>query len=149
LQKLIDEDIRTKNEYQLTDGLQMMLERGEKLKVAQVSDWHDCGKPETILATNRYLLQKQSPNYSLSDSITIPPVFIAYTAEIENSLIGPYVSIAGGSKVNQSIIKDSIINENAKVENVLLTQSLIGENAFVRGQYSRLNVGDSSQIELL
>ena len=149
LQNLIDGDIRTKNEYQLTDGLQMMLERGEKLKVASVSGWHDCGKPETLLATNRYLLQKQSPNYSLSNSIIIPPVFIADTAEIENSLIGPYVSIAGGSKVNQAIIKDSIINENATVENVLLTQSLIGENALVRGQHSRLNVGDSSQIELL
>jgi glucose-1-phosphate thymidylyltransferase len=149
LQKLIDEDIRTQNEYQLTDGLQLMLERGEKLKVAPVSDWHDCGKPETLLATNRYLLQKHSQNYSLSNSIIIPPVFIADTAEIENSLIGPYVSIAGGSKVKQAIIQDSIINENAKVENVLLTQSLIGENALVRGQYSRLNVGDSSQIELL
>jgi len=149
LQKLIDEDIRTQNEYQLTDGLQLMLERGEKLKVASVSGWHDCGKPETLLATNRYLLRKNSPNYSLPNSIIIPPVFIADTAEIENSLIGPYVSIAGGSKVNQAIINDSIINENAKVENVLLTQSLIGENALVRGQYSRLNVGDSSQIELL
>ena len=149
LQKLIDEDIRTKNEYQLTDGLQLMLERGEKLKVASVSGWHDCGKPETLLATNRYLLQKHSTNYSLPNSIIIPPVFIADTAEIENSLIGPFVSIASCSKVNQSIIKDSIINENAKVENVLLTQSLIGENALVTGQYSRLNVGDSSQIELL
>lgn len=149
LQKLIDEDIRTKNEYQLTDGLQMMLERGEKLKVAPVSGWHDCGKPDTLLATNRYLLEKNSPNYSVHNSIIIPPVFIADTAEIENSLIGPFVSIADGSKVNQSIIKDSIINENAKVGNALLTQSLIGENVLVSGQYSRLNVGGCSQIELL
>jgi len=55
-------------------------------------------------------------------------VFIADTAEIENSVIGPYVSIAGGSKINQAIIKDSIINENSTVENVLLTQSLIGKS---------------------
>ncbi len=76
-------------------------------------------------------------------------MYIADTAEIKNSVIGPFVSIADGSQINQSIIQDTIINENAKVEYVLLRQSLIGENAIVSGRYGRLNVGDSSQIELL
>ena len=151
LQEIIDKDIRTQNEYQLTDGLQLMLEKGEKMKAVPIDGWYDCGKPESLLATNRYLLQKQSNHYNLnlSDSILIPPVYIANTALIKNSVIGPFVSIAGGSRINQSIIQDSIINENAKVENVLLSESLIGENAIVSGRYSRLNVGDSSQIELL
>lgn len=160
LQEIIDEDIRTQNEYQLTDGLQLMLNKGEKMKAVLIDGWYDCGKPESLLATNRYLLQKQSNHYNLSDSIVIPPVFIADTAEIKNSVIGPFVSIAGGSQINRAIIQDTIINENAKVENVfgsltnakglwLLSESLIGENAIVSGRYSRLNVGDSSQIELL
>jgi glucose-1-phosphate thymidylyltransferase len=149
LQEVIEKDIRTKNEYQLTDGLQLMLEKGEKMKAVPIDGWYDCGKPESLLATNRYLLQKQLRHYNLPDSIVIPPVFIADTAEISNSVIGPFVSIADGTKVNRAIVKDTIINENAQVENVLLNQSLIGENAIVSGRYSRLNVGDSSQIELL
>ena len=149
LQEIIDKEIRTQNEYQLTDGLQLMLEKGEKMKAVEIDGWYDCGKPESLLATNRYLLQKHPRDYNLPDSIVIPPVYIADTAEIRNSVIGPFVSIAGGSQINRSIIQDTIINENAKVEDILLSQSLIGENAIVRGRYSRLNVGDSSQIELL
>ena len=149
LQEIIDKDIRTQNEYQLTDGLQLMLEKGEKMKAVPIDGWYDCGKPESLLATNRYLLQKQPKDYNLSDTIVIPPVYIADTAEIKNSVIGPFVSIASGSQINQAIIQDTIINENAKVENVLLSESLIGENAIVSGRYSRLNVGDSSQVELL
>ena len=149
LQEIIDKDIRTQNEYQLTDGLQLMLEKGEKMKAIPIDGWYDCGKPESLLATNRYLLRKQSNHYNLSDSIVIPPIYIADTAEIKNSIIGPFVSIADGSQINRAIIQDTIINENAKVENVLLNESLIGENAIVSGRYNRLNVGDSSQIELL
>jgi glucose-1-phosphate thymidylyltransferase len=155
LQEIIDKKIRTQNEYQLTDALQLMLEKGEKIISVPVDNWYDCGKPESLLNTNRYLLQKQwaslktHKNYNLPNSIVIPPVFIADTVEIQNSVIGPFVSVADGSKVNQSIIKDTIINENATVENVLLNQSLIGENAIVSGRYSCLNVGDSSQIKLL
>jgi glucose-1-phosphate thymidylyltransferase len=149
LQEVIEKDIRTKNEYQLTDGLQLMIEKGEKMKAVPIDGWYDCGKPESLLATNRYLLRKQSNHYNLSDSIVIPPVYIADTASIKNSVIGPFVSIAGGSQINQSIIQDTIINENAKVENVLLNESLVGENAIVNGRYSRLNIGDSSQIALL
>jgi glucose-1-phosphate thymidylyltransferase len=149
LQEVIEKNIRTKNEYQLTDGLQLMLEKGEKMKAIPIDGWYDCGKPESLLATNCYLLQKQPGDYNLPDSIVIPPVYIADTASIKNSVIGPFVSIASGSQINRSIIQDTIINENAKVEDVLLSQSLIGENAIVKGRYSCLNVGDSSQIELL
>ena len=149
LQEIIDQGIRTQKEFQLTDGLRLMLERGEKMKTVPISGWHDCGKPETLLATNRYLLREQSNHYDLPDTILVPPVYISSDAEVKNSIIGPYVSIAKGAVVNQAIIRDTIINENAKVENVLLDQSLIGVDAIVSGKYSRLNVGDSSQIELL
>ena len=86
--------------------------------------------------------------YSLSGSIVIPPVFISPLAKINNSIIGPYVSIAGGSVITCSIITDTIINENAKVEHILLRDSLIGDNASVSGNFYKLNVGDSSEIEL-
>ena len=74
LQEVIEKGIRTKNEYQLTDGLQLMLNKGEKMKAVEIDGWYDCGKPESLLATNRYLLQKQPRDYNLPDSIVMPPL---------------------------------------------------------------------------
>lgn len=149
LEELIRKDIKTHGEYQLTDGLQNMVEKGEKLCYIPVEKWYDCGKPETLLATNREILAQNSKTYDIpgANSVIIPPVFISQSASISNSIIGPYVSIASGARVSDSIIKDTIINENAKVKNVLLCQSLIGENAVVNGKFDKLNVGDSSEID--
>ena len=151
LQQIIDKDIRTRGEYQLTDALQLMLDSGEKITAFSVAGWHDCGTPETLLRTNRYLLKKASkgavPAYAgIPGSIIISPVSISETAVIENSIIGPYVSIASGAKIARSIVEDTIVNENAIIQNALIKESLIGDNAIFDGQFSRLNVGDSSQI---
>ncbi|MCX6153599.1 MAG: sugar phosphate nucleotidyltransferase [Candidatus Kapabacteria bacterium] len=147
LEKLIDEDIRTRDEYQLTDALQLMLNNGEKFTSFNVDGWYDCGKPETMLSTNRILLEKMNTNNIYSDAIIIPPVYIAPTAHVETSVIGPFASIAEGAVVRNSIIKDSIISENSRVEQSLLDRSIIGNNAVVKGQFFRLNVGDSSEIK--
>lgn len=146
LQKLIEEDIKTKGEYQLTDALQIMLDKGERIRTFTIDGWHDCGTPETLLQTNKYLLGKTVKIPKSSNNIMIPPVYIADSAMIENSIIGPYVSIAEGAKISKSIIEDSIINENATIRNALIRESLIGDNAILDGQFSRLNIGDSSQI---
>ena len=81
-------------------------------------------------------------------SIIIPPVFIGSATRIERSIIGPYVSIAEGCFISNSILRDSIINENARVSDVLLDGSLIGANATVSGRPYNLNVGDSSEVNL-
>jgi glucose-1-phosphate thymidylyltransferase len=146
LQQLIDKDVRTRGEYQLTDALQLMLDSGESMTTFAVAGWHDCGTPETLLQTNRYLLGKISKTREMPGNIIVPPVSIAYSAVVENSIVGPYVSIADGVQVTKSIIEDSIINENASIRNALIKESLIGDNAVFDGQFSRLNVGDSSQI---
>lgn len=149
LSDLVERDIRTKGEYQLTDALKMMLERGEEMRTFPVEGWHDCGRPETLLETNRFLLTRSAANnVKIPGSIVIPPVSIDPTAVIERSVVGPYASVAARSVIRDSIVRDCILNADAKVECSLLDRSLIGEHAVVRGTFQRLNVGDSSEIEI-
>jgi len=146
IEEIMNKDIRTKGEYQLTDALQLMIENGETIKTFQVDGWYDCGKPETLLLTNRHLLTKFSKKASVKGSILVDPVYISPSATVKNSIIGPYVSIADGAKIKSSIIQDTIINENSQVMNALVFKSIIGSYAVVRGRFKKLNVGDSSEI---
>ena len=149
LSQIVEGDIRTKGEYQLTDALTLMLERGENMGTFSVEGWHDCGRPETLLEANRVLLERSGGNgKSVEGSIIMPPVSIDPTAVIENSVVGPYVSIAAGSTIRDSVVRDSILNGGSLLERTLLSDSLIGEGAVVRGTFQKLNVGDSSEIDM-
>jgi len=147
LQTLIDNNIRTRDEYQLTDALQMMIDKGEKFTTFPVEGWYDCGKPETLLSTNRYLLDGKSTYKTPEGAVIIPPAFVAENAIVERSVIGPYTTVASGATVIDSVVRDSIISDGATVTASTLEQSIIGNNAIVKGKFSRLNVGDSSEID--
>lgn len=144
----------TKGEIQLTDALQRMLELGEAFYPFKIEGWFDCGKPETLLSTNRYLLHQKhlgtehTYRARYPHSVIIPPVAIAKDAKINNSIIGPNVSIGSNAEINDAIIVDSIIDQNAKVNGILLEKSLIGSNAKVEAKFYHLNVGDSSEVNL-
>lgn len=147
LNELIEKDIRTKGELQLTDALQLMIESGIEMTTFLVEGWYDCGKPETLLATNRVILDKEGNSRDIKSVVINQPVFIAESAVVKNSVIGPYTTISEGCIINDSIIRNSIIGECAKVEHSLLDQSIIGNSAVVKGNYKRINTGDSSEIE--
>lgn len=147
LNELVEKDIRTKGELQLTDALQIMIDKGEKVTTFPVEGWYDCGKPETLLSTNRFLLNRRSYSRKLDKVVINEPVFIADDAEISNSVIGPYTTIASGCKIKECIIRNSIVDSDAQVEKALLDNSIIGRNVLVRGTYKRLNSGDSSEID--
>lgn len=145
---LIDRDIQTKGEYFLADAMQLMIQEGAKLEVETIPVWEDCGTPEAILKTNRYLLTKQGTHASsFEGSVVLPPVYISDTASIKNSIIGPYVSVSDDVTVENSILRDCIISECSHIENAMLESSLIGKDALVRGTFERLNVGDSSEVD--
>lgn len=145
----MEHGIQTKGEYYLADALQIMIERGEVLTAESVPMWRDCGTIEALLDTNRYLLDHgHSTATEGTRAVLIPPVYIAPTAVVENSVIGPYVSVAEGAVVRESIVKDSIINEGAQIQSVIMAKSLIGDKAYVDGISHELNVGDSSDIRL-
>ncbi len=149
LTDIVEGDVRTKGEYQLTDALKLMLERGEVMGTFSVEGWHDCGRPDTLLETNRFLLDRSGGNGSdIPGSVVVPPVSIDPSATIERSVIGPHVSIAAGATILDSVVRNSILNAKAHVEKSLLDNSLIGEGAVVHGHFRRLNVGDSSEIEI-
>jgi glucose-1-phosphate thymidylyltransferase len=146
LENLVKSGINTKGEIQLTDALQHMIEDGSAFSAFSVDGWYDCGKREALIATNRYLLEKNAPAQNREGSVIIPPSYVAQTAVIESSIIGPYVSISDRVVIRSSIIKNSIIGYEAEVRNSLLTDSLVGHRAVVFGDFRELNVGDSSEI---
>ena len=146
--RVMQEGRTVKGEFYLPDPLQLMIDEGYQLEAAPVQGWYDCGTIEALLDTNRVLLANGHQRLGATDdSVIIPPVCIEDGAHIRRSVIGPYVSIAAGTTVEQSIIHDSIINEGAVVQDALLQRSLIGEHALVKGGYKRLNVGDSSAVQ--
>jgi glucose-1-phosphate thymidylyltransferase len=147
LEELIRKNIRTKDEFQLTDGLQLMVQQGEKMRVFTVEGWYDCGKPETLLSTNRHLLEKNSVAQKIPGVVIEPPVYISPTAKIANSIVGPYATIAAGAMVSESIVRNSIVGEEAQVHRALLDNSIVGTNATVKGTFKRINIGDSSEID--
>jgi glucose-1-phosphate thymidylyltransferase len=157
LDELIQEGKTTKGEYQLTDALQKMLQSGTTMRTFEISGWYDCGKPETLLETNHDLLNQAQENGTLQASsvagrlersILIPPVSISPSAVIENSIIGPHVSVGGHTTIRNAIVRNSILGHSAEVASIVLSDSIISDNARVKGNSYRLNVGDSSEIIL-
>ena len=147
LEEIVDNDIRNRGEYQLTDALQLMIERNEKVTTFQVEGWYDCGKPETLLDTNKFLLSQNGSNRKIEGSVINDPVFIHEEAIVENCVIGPFTTIAEGCVVRNSIIRNSIISSGANVEKSMLENSIIGSSAVIKGSFQKLNAGDSSEIE--
>ncbi len=141
---------RTRGEYQLTDALQEMVSRGYRLKTFPVSSWYDCGHQESLLETNRVLLdEKENIDnvYEMKDSVIIQPVAIGENVSIINSVVGPHASIASDSVIESSIISDSVIGSRSHISKVNLQRSIVGDDASVHGKHNSLNIGDSSSIE--
>jgi len=146
-EELMERRIQTKGEYYLADAIMLMIEQGANFEAREIGVWQDTGKPETTLITHRYLLENggensfQAPRPGVS---MIPPVYIHSEAVVERSVIGPYVSLGKGAHVRDSILRDTIVDEEAEIEAVMLEESIIGRWAKVSGQFRQLNIGDSS-----
>lgn len=147
IEKLIDEDIKTRGEYQITDALQIMIDEGENIRAMQIDDWYDCGTEETLLSTNNYLLSKISKtDKQFPNSIIKENVFIEENVKISDSIIGPNVSLGKSVEIKNSIISNSIINKNTTISSKLMNKSIIGEAVILEGKLSSLSIGDNSVI---
>jgi glucose-1-phosphate thymidylyltransferase len=148
----IEEQVRRgvmlKGEYFLADAINIMLEKGTRMHTHPVEVWLDAGTVDSILSTNRYLLEHGQDNSRqlppFPETVIIPPVYISPQAEIRGSVIGPYVSLAAGCQVQSSILRNSIVDEGAQVTDSLLEGSLLGRYVQVVGQALHLNLGDQS-----
>ncbi len=148
LNKLITAGIKTNDEYQLTDALQIMIDDAQPFTTFKVNGWYDCGKPETLLETNAIILKRDfsKKTYKYKNTIIIPPVFIHPSANIQNSIIGPNVTIGRDTKIERSIILASIINSESTIRSLYLQNSIIGTNVDIQGPVRSLNVGDYSEL---
>ena len=140
---------KNKGEYYLTDAFQYMIDKGAKLKVIDVEGWYDAGKLDTLLETNRIVLEKGAARRpkNLEASVTIhDPVFIEDDVTLSNSTIGPNVTLGKGSKVEGSTLTDTIVGSKGTIRHSQLHNSLIGDDVIIEGLKGELTVADHSEI---
>ena len=141
-------------EYHFTNALQLMMEKGITLHAFRVNNWFDCGKKETLLSTNAILLKQMEEEHpdkvveQYDTTVIIHPVNIAEGCIIRHCIIGPNVTIGEHTKIESSIVRDSIIGSYAELQQVVLNSSIIGNDAYVRGLSQSLNIGDNTEIDL-
>lgn len=149
LNQNIQDGEMVKGEYYLPSVFMRMIQDGLTFKAPEIDAWLDCGKPETLLESNSYLLiGRHHIHGSATDSVLIEPVHIEKGAIVRGCILGPNVSIAAGSVVEASIIRNSIINGKSHVSNMILQNSILGDAVHLISSARRMNIGDHSSIEL-
>nr|AOE11577.1 glucose-1-phosphate thymidylyltransferase [uncultured bacterium] len=152
LQYLIDNDIKEKGEFQLTNALENMKQKGTKFKTGAVREWLDCGNKNATVYSNQRVLEfeKEANNVSdkahIENSVIIQPCHIAENAIIKNSVIGPHVSVGNNTVITTCIIKNSIIQNDSKLAGVTIADSMIGNHASYMGKNKDLSIGDYTEI---
>jgi len=150
IEYLLDNDIRDKGEYQLTNALENLKQKGAIFVPGEVEEWLDCGNKDACVYTNQRVLEinksfeKFSFSNNLKNSIIIEPCFIGKNVEIHNSIIGPHVSIGENTIINDSIIKNTIIQENTKISGRVIEGSMIGNKVILTNKKEDLSIGDYS-----
>lgn len=154
LQYLLDNKIMDRGEYQITDALENMKNKGLKLTSGTVNEWMDCGNKDVTVETNgRILGFIQNDEKLVSDSATIEnshiiePCYIGEGAVIRNSTVGPNVSVGKHTHIEDSKIDNTLIQEESKVLNATLTNSMIGNKAHYDGKFTTISIGDYSVLE--
>lgn len=153
IQYLLDNDIKDKGEYQITNALENMKNKGTKFKPGQVEEWLDCGNKDVTVETNsRYLefIKDQklvAASAKIHNSVVIQPSFIGENVELNNSVVGPHVSIGQNTKIIDSVIKNSIIQENSLIQEANLNNSMVGNFVSYKGKSQDLSIGDYNQVK--
>lgn len=154
LEYLIDNNVIKSGEYQLPDALRRLTEAGYKFKPGEVIEWLDCGNKEVTVHTNQRVLEYDyeknvkmvAETANFIDSVIIPPCFIGEDVLIENSVVGPHVSLGKGTKITKTIISNSNIQQNSSIQNAVISNSMIGSNVEYSGLARDLSIGDFSTI---
>ncbi len=153
LQYLLDNEIKDKGEYQLTNALENMKAKGMKFTPGKVTEWLDCGNKDATVYTNQRILEfvKGKENLihdsvSIVNSTIIEPCFIGANVKLINANIGPHASIGSNCTIENSNVKNSIIQTNSKLTNAELSNSMIGNFAEFTGKSNDLSISDYSTI---
>lgn len=154
IKHLIDNKIIENGEYQITNAMEAMKEKGARLKVGQVRQWMDCGNKDATVDTNQRILELVSEKEDLIadnledlNSVIIPPCYIGNDVKIRNSVIGPHVSIGNGSEIENSNIENSIIMESSSIKNANVANSMIGNHVELHKNREDISIGDYTKIK--
>ena len=155
IEEQMERNLTLKGEFFLTDTVTLMIEKGARVRTEKAASWLDTGTIDATLDTNKILLETKSnklQNENVDGVEIIAPSFVHPSAEIRNSVIGPYSSIGANCKIVNSWIEQSIVEAECEIQDVALSRSLVGIKAKIRGkgagQAIQLNVGDNSDIFL-
>jgi glucose-1-phosphate thymidylyltransferase len=156
LQYLLDHDIKDKGEFQLTNALENMKNKGTTFVPGRVTEWLDCGnKDATVFTNQRYLeyLQERGENLvaesaKVTNSVLIPPVYVGEGVIITDSVVGPHVSLGNHSNVRASVVSNSIVQTSASVLHANVANSMIGNHATVTGTPDDLSLGDYNTLRV-
>jgi glucose-1-phosphate thymidylyltransferase len=154
LQYLLDNHIIEKGEYQLTNALENMKNKGIRFKTGTVDEWLDCGNKDATVYTNQRILElvKENENlYSQSckklNAVIIEPCYIGKDVQLENCVIGPHVSVGQGTVIKDAVIKNSIIQQHCLIQNSVLENTMLGNHVVYKGNSKQVSIGDYSVQE--
>lgn len=153
IEYLLDNNKREKGEFQLTNALENLKQKGAKFVPGEVSEWLDCGNKEACVYTNERVLEnakgKEQLNFAKAtypNSIIIEPCYIGENVQIENSIVGPHVSLGSGTTVKNSIVKNSIIQTESSLNGVILEKAMIGNKVKMTSKAKNYSIGDYTSI---
>jgi len=155
IEEQMNRNMTLKNEFFLADAMSIMIERGTKIRVHEISTWLDTGTIDATLDTNKIMLDRGAANITKDETRgsvkIIAPSFIDPSAEISEAVIGPHASIGAKCKISQAVIQESVIEEGTEIKRTALANSLIGSHCYVEGQPNKeepmsLNIGDNSSV---
>lgn len=150
LRYLIDNNIREKGEFQLTNALENMKAKGKRLMAGRVDEWLDCGNKDATVQTNARVLEMKYPDNHIAstakviDSIILPPCLIGDGVVIEGSVVGPHVAVGDHATIRNTRVRNSIVRDHAQLRDAGIDNSLIGSHAHVKGRLQELSLGDYS-----
>ena len=155
MQYLLDNNVVKGGEYQLTDGLENMKQKGLKFVPGKVDEWMDCGNKDVTVETNTrmlHFLEKDgavlvSETVRMENSTIIPPCFIGEDVVLINSIVGPNVSLGKATHLTNTKIKNSLVQTHAHLKNANLDNAMIGNHASFNGEFTSISIGDYSVLE--
>ena len=155
LQHVLDNDITHGGEYQINDGIKRMMEKGMKFVPGKVDEWMDCGNKNVTVETNQRMLGflEKEGEQMIADSVKqenaniVEPCFIGENVVLKNTTVGPYVSVGANTILENSTIKNSLIQSNSKISNANLDNAMIGNHVIYNGNFETISIGDYSVLE--
>lgn len=154
LQYLLDNDIKEKGEYQLTNALENMKGKGLKFETGKVQEWLDCGNKNSTVYTNSRVLHHMAEDgktmvdatATIENSTIIQPSLIGKNVVIKNSVVGPYATIGDGCVVEKSVVENCIVQSNTKIKHAVINNAMLGSHVVYQGEQKDLSIGDYTTV---